>query len=377
MRREFQFLVIGLFFLSFLGLPELALGANSEIVDIIATNDYYRAKVVKILEEADKEIDGQNINYQKLEVKILGGAEKGRTIIIENGSDFVIQNLQNFKVGDKIVINKLAVGEGGNEKNIHLIIDRYRLPALICLALVFLIVTTYFGRKRGLYSVVGMIFSVLIIFYYIIPRILDGADPFFTCIKGSILIILISLYLSHGFNKRTTIALFSSLVALGLAIIIDLIFVHFAKLSGGGSEEALYLVTDNHNLNLTGLLLGSIIIGVLGILDDVTTAQAATIDELHHANPELPFHELYRRGLSVGREHISSMVNTLLLAYAGISLPLIMFYSSKQNLLPSWLIINGNVIAEEIARTLVGSIVLVMAIPLTTMLATYIYSRKK
>lgn len=351
---------------------------TQEEVNIVATNEYYRATILEILEEEKYYLEEQEVNYQKLKVKILNGSEKDKELVIENGKDFIIQNNQNFKIGDNIVLNKaLESVSDGEDSSLYYIIDRYRLPAIIILTVLFSILTIYFGRQRGFTSIVGMAFSILIIFYYIIPQILSGAEPFITSIKGAFIIMIISLYISHGFNKRTSLALTSSLIVLVLAIIVDWLFVHFAKLDGTGSEEAFYLMLGNVTFNLKGLLLGGIIIGILGVLDDVTTAQTATVEEISKANNNLAFKELYQRGISVGREHIASMVNTLLLAYTGASFPLLLLYSSKQLSQPTWLILNNGFIAEEIIRTLVGSVILVIAVPLTTLLAAYIYSRKK
>ena len=168
----------------------------------------------------------------------------------------------------------------------------------------------------------------------------------------------------------------SSILSLGLAVAVDLLFVYLAKLSGAGTEEAFYLQFGSTSFNLKGILLGGIILGVLGVLDDVTTGQVAAVEEIHLANTSFKFKELYKRGLSVGREHIASLVNTLVLAYVGVSFPLLLLYNS-QKLQPFWLVINSNFMAEEIVRTLVGSVVLVVAVPLTTFLAAMFYSDKK
>ncbi|HYC80108.1 MAG TPA: YibE/F family protein, partial [Candidatus Binatia bacterium] len=129
-------------------------------------------------------------------------------------------------------------------------------------------------------------------------------------------------------------------------------------------------------LNLRGLLLGGIILGVLGVLDDITTAQSAAVYEIRRANPALPFKELYSRGLSIGREHISSLVNTLFLAYAGASLPLFLFFTAGDHPQPFWVTLNSEFIAEELIRTLVGSVALMLAVPITTFLAAYYFSRR-
>lgn len=338
-------------------------------------DNFYRAKVIKILEEGSEILDGEPQVYQKIQLKILEGDEKGKLIIIDHGKGFIIGTFQKVTTGEKVIVAKPTVAPE-NPREIYYIVDKYRAPSLIGLGLIFFALAVFFGRKRGFTSIIGLLFTILILFYFIIPRIVAGGNPFLTCIIGAVLIIVFSLYLSHGFNRRTSVALVSTLVALGIAIIIDLIFVDVAKLLGNGTEEAFYLQFDNFNIDLRGLLLGSIIIGVVGVLDDITTAQAGAVEEIYEANPNVTFAQLYKSGLSVGREHIASLINTLILAYAGASFPLLLLYSTN-SLQPLWITLNSNFISEEIVRTLVGSSVLVIAVPLTTMLAAYYFTRHR
>jgi hypothetical protein len=191
--------------------------------------------------------------------------------------------------------------------------------------------------------------------------------------------ILSTTILMHPFpnaNHRTSIALASTLLALGFSVGLAAAFVRLASLFGTGSEAAFYLQYGGYQmLNLRGLLLGGIIVGTLGVLDDITTAQVATVEEISIADPRLSFAELYRRGLSVGREHIASLVNTLALAYAGASLPLFLIFSINK-VQPIWVILNGEPVAEEFVRTLVGSSGLIIAVPISTWLAAYFFSRR-
>ncbi len=336
---------------------------------------YYRAKVVKILEDGFQEVDGQIQEHQKLQLEIINGDKKGEQITIDHGGSFAITAYQKVVEGETVILAHPPRSPGAI-RDVYYIVDKYRLPALGWMTLIFFALAIFFGGRRGLTAIFGLIFSILIIFYFVIPNILNGGDPLKICLLGSLAIILVSLYLSHGFNKRTSIAVLSSILSLALAVGVDWLFVHFAKLSGAGTEEAFYLQFDNFAVNLRGVLLGGIILGVLGVLDDVTTGQAAAVEEIHLANPGRSFADLYKRGLSVGREHISSLVNTLVLAYVGASFPLFLLYSS-QKFQPLWIIINSNFIAEEIVRTLVGSAVLVVAVPLTTFFAATFYSNKK
>jgi len=207
-----------------------------------------------------------------------------------------------------------------------------------------------------------------------LPRILSGSDPLLVCFIGSVAIAFVSIYVAHGFKVRTSLAVASTIAIIALTAVMDYVIVHWTQLFGIGSEEAVYAQFGGAGIiNLRGLLLGGIVIGVLGVLDDITTAQAAVVDELRSANPSLGFKELYRRGISVGREHIVSLINTLVLAYVGASFPLVLLF--RQSGQPLGFVINSHLVAEEIVRSLIGSTALIVAVPLTTALSAYVYSR--
>jgi uncharacterized membrane protein len=324
-------------------------------------DEFSRAKVVEI--SADQE---------NLKLKILSGPEADRELILENNRLFFNDGLENIKIGETVVLVKNQVLDEVN----YYIADKYRLPAIATILVLFFILAVAFGGMKGFTSILGLLFSIFILAAFVVPRILAGDNPLLISLAGSLMIVFISLYLAHGFNKRTSIALVSTLLTLGIAALLAIFFVSFAKLFGVGSEEAFYLqIFSTQELNLRGLLLGAIIIGALGVLDDVTTSQTAAVEEIKNADPSLSFSELYRRGLNVGREHITALVNTLALAYAGASLPLFLLFSLN-NTRPLWAIINDEVIAEEIIRTLVGSTALLFAVPIATFFAAYFYSRE-
>jgi len=182
-------------------------------------------------------------------------------------------------------------------------------------------------------------------------------------------IIPITFYLSHGFNKKTTVAVGGTVIALIITGILAGIFVEAAKLTGFASEEAGFLQVAKQGLvNIKGLLLAGIIIGVLGVLDDVTVSQSAIVFQLKQANAKIKAGELYKRAMDVGKDHISSMVNTLVLVYTGAALPLLLLFIDNPH--PFSEVVNYEIIADEIVRTLVGSIGLVLAVPITTLIAS-------
>ncbi|OGH69283.1 MAG: hypothetical protein A3D53_00700 [Candidatus Magasanikbacteria bacterium RIFCSPHIGHO2_02_FULL_45_10] len=354
----------------FLFLP-LAVSAQTTDKTIFG-DQYYRAHVTAILEESTIDsLDGV-LPFQKVELVIDDGDEEGKKIIIDHGNLFSITTEQKVSVGDRVILTKPAESP---KEDFYYITDKYRTRRLVYLIGFFFLLAIFFGRLKGLTGLLGLALSVVIIFYGMTPAILKGYDPLLVAVLGCLAITFVSLYLSHGFNKRISIAVLSTALTLGVAYILDLAFVNFAGLSGTGTEEAFYLQFAAQTINMRGLLLAGILLGVMGVLDDITTAQSAAVDELHQANPALSFIELYKRGLSVGREHIASLINTLVLAYVGVSFPLILLFTLNKPQ-PLWLTLNSNFIAEEVVRTLVGSSALIIAVPVTTFFAAYFFSRK-
>lgn len=281
---------------------------------------------------------------------------------------------QKMAAGDTVVLAKNAGFEGGDA---YFIADRYRLPALAGIALAFFVLVLVFGGWRGLSSFFGLAASVAVLLAYVVPALLAGHDALLVAGSGAALIAVVSLYCGHGFNARTTVAVLGTLITLAAGIAVAGLFVQAAALMGLSSDESFYLNVHAGALSLRGLLLAGIIIGMTGVLDDVTMGQAATVYELHKADPRFGFRELFRRGTAVGREHIASLVNTLVLAYAGASLPVFLYFVLQSRQVPWFVIMNGEIVAEEIVRTLAGSVALVLAVPVTTALAAYWYGVRK
>lgn len=346
---------------------------TAQTPDQPAPDVYYKAEVTNILSESVEETPDGIFPSQKVELRILNGDEKGKTITIDHGDLFVIKEEQKVTTGDLVIITK----PGSSPKpDFYYISDWYRTNGILIILAIFVALAIFFGRKKGLTSLLGLGFTILVIFYGMVPAIIRGTNPLTVAVIGALTIAVISLYLSHGFSKRTSVALLSTVITLVLAFVLDVVFVYLAKLSGTGSEESFYLQFDMGSIDLRGLLLAGILLGVLGVLDDVTTAQSAAVEELQKANNSLSITELYQRGLSIGREHIASLINTLVLAYVGVSFPLILLFALNKTT-PLWITLNSNFIAEEIVRALVGSSTLILAVPITTFLAAYFYTRTK
>jgi uncharacterized membrane protein len=333
-----------------------------------------RAKVLEVVSE--EEIHTQRFSQinQTLRARLLNGDEEGAEVMVEYEEQLVESALQKARVGDTVVVGKIQTPQESS----YVLIDRYRAPSLIWLAALFIILVFLFGGFRGLTSIVGLGFSILVLIYFIAPNILAGKSPSMVTIVGAGIIALVSMFLAHGFKVRTGLALMAITISLAVCEALAYFVLIAGKFFGTGSDEALFLQQGFlGGLNLRGILLAGIIISALGVLDDVASAQAATVEEIHTGNPSLSFRELFTKAGSVGKEHIASLVNTLVLAYAGASLPLFLLFTISSNQ-PLWALLNSETIAEEIIRTLVGSTALIIAVPLTTLLtAAYFKSLKQ
>lgn len=342
----------------------------------IPPDQFYRATISQVINEttSPSATTGENMTTQKLKVKFTNGDLKGQEQEISNDGLFTLNGGKPLKVGDKVLV---YVTSATGTKMFY-IADTYRVPALAWMVGSFLLLAVVLSRWKGVASIFGLFISIMVIIKIVIPQIVDGKNPLLMSLIGALIIALVSIYLAHGFNRRTTVALVSTLLTLCIAAGLSIVFVKAGKLFGLGSEEAFYIqqLGTLANLNLQGLLLGGIILGALGVLDDITTAQTASVYEIKRANASLSVRELYASGIRVGREHISSLVNTLFLAYAGASLPLFLFFTVGGSTQPLWVTLNSEFIAEEVVRTLVGSMALMLAVPITTFLAAYYFGRR-
>ena len=341
----------------------LAPGASAQVAGPDET--FATATVTEIVSETDASFADIDRTVQVVRLRVDDGPEAGRTVEVENG---ILGGREDMRlaVGERVVLETLRKTDG---EILHLVREKYRLPSLLWLTVAFVGLAVLLGGMTGVTSVIGLGVSILVLIGFVIPRIVAGSDPLLVSLLGAVVIACTSLYLAHGFSKRTSVALLSTLVTLGISTLLALLFVHAGKLFGMGSEESMFLQMGALGaVNLRGLLLGGIVIGCLGVLDDITTAQTATIDEISKANPRLSSAQLRKAGFSVGREHIASLINTLALAYVGSSFPLLLLFEIQSGF-PLWVTLNGEFLAEEIVRTLVGSATLLFAVPISTWLA--------
>ena len=331
---------------------------------VLAQEEILEAKVIESLEEDVVTQAGKQSLYQKLKLTVTKGSLQGQEIIVEVGN-IPLVGQPKYQPGDTVLVSFSRDFEG---ETVFYITDFVRRRPLILLFLFFVILAVVVGKWRGLNSLLGLLASFLVIFKLILPQIDAGHDPVLVAVTGAALIIPLTFYLSHGLNRKTTVAMVGTFVSLLITAFLAKIFIQTARLTGYASEEAAFLqVAKGGVMNIRGLILAGIIIGSLGVLDDVTVSQAAIIEQLKEANPKMKTKELFDRAMKIGRDHIASMINTLVLVYAGAALPLFLLFVDNTH--PFMEVVNYEIIAEEIIRTLVGSLGLIMAVPITTFLS--------
>jgi len=323
-----------------------------------------RARVVEILEEGTIDQGEFSQPFQRLRLRITSGALSGQEVSVEYGLLTMTNQDRLFRVGDQVMVDHTR---SIDDQDLFAVTDLVRTGPLLWLSLIFVGATLLLSGWQGLRSVIGMGVSLLVIVAFIVPQILQGRNPVVVAVLGSVVMMGISLYLVYGWKGKTHVAvigLFTSLVLTGLLAVW---FVNWSRLSGFGAEEAAFLQAAGVQLDTRGLFLAGIIIGTLGALDDIAIGQASAIFELSVANPSLGRQALFRHGMTIGRDHIAAMVNTLLLAYVGAALPLVLLFSVYTESLG--ITINRAIIAEEIVRTLVGSLGLLAGVPVTSLIA--------
>jgi uncharacterized membrane protein len=347
-------------------LAMLAIGLGTDevsTVDGVFADETYEAKVASVTEgPCEGTTAEQGIRCLLVDVELTQGPDRGEQRTLSFTADsFTTPDLAS---GDRLILNYAAEAESGFE---YTYADRQRRPVLFVAAVMFAIAVVLLGRLRGLAALGGLVVSVFVILQFVLPAILEGHSPVVVAVVGAAAIAYAALYLAHGFTLLTTVALLGTLSSLALIVVLSAVFTALGDFTGFTSEEASFLGSIADRVDVNGLVLGGIVIGALGALDDVTVTQAAAVAELRAANPGLSARDLYRSGLRIGRDHIASTVNTLALAYAGAALPLLLLFVLAEQSLGT--VANSEVVATEIVRALVGSIGLVAAVPITTWLA--------
>ncbi len=347
----------------------LAFASNVSAQEIAEDiHETVKARVIEVVSQRSETIPGTDTVHtvSTLKVEVLRGEEKGKILEIQN--DFV-----DLEQGDTFYLRRISPWDGGED--LYSVADPDRTPALFILGLAFVVLTIIFGGKQGVRGLLSLIGSLLLIAFVLLPAILAGYSPVVVSMAVSSLIIILGSYITHGFNRTTTSAVIGMVTTILFAGAIAYLSIEATGLTGYESDEATYLNFNTQgSLDLAGLLLGGILIGLLGVLYDAAISQAVAVEELHRVAPPLSRKTIYSRAIRIGREHIGALVDTLAIAYVGASLPLLLlFYASSESAL---VIINREVFSAEIVRTLVGSIGLILAVPLTTLVASWMLIKK-
>jgi uncharacterized membrane protein len=332
-------------------------GFNSETVP---------AQILQIVDQGTVNLGGTIQPYQDLSVEILQGQYKGTTVEVDYGKDQIQPTGILYKVGDQILI---VVSQDQNGNLTANYADAVRTRPILILLGVLVVALLAVAQFKGLRSLLALAFSFMVVVFYILPHILRGEDPVQVSIIGSMILLVVTLYVTYGWNLKTHASVVSILVVLALTGFFAWLFIRVAYLTGNGDESAMYLVqVPGIKIDLRGLLLAGMIIGALGVLDDLVITQASAVFELRAADPTLGMKMLFQKAYHIGQDHVASTINTLVMAYTGVALPLLLLFTVESGNYSQ--LISVASVAEEIVRTLVGSLGLVAAVPVSTLVAT-------
>lgn len=361
LKKQLVFLML----LLFLFIPTLSDAATikEDKIEII------KATVVKASNLADREIPGTETTtkVQNLKVLLLEGESKGKTIHFEN--DYSVQ----LKDGETFYLRKVVFSGDGRE--LYTVADPYRINSIVIFTLIFIILVFVFGGKQGIRGLLSLTGSLFLIIFILLPGVINGHSPMVVSTIVASFIVILGSYITHGFNKTTSAAVVGMIFTILMVGVLAYFAVVNTNLTGFDTEESVYLNFNTHgSIDFVGLLLGGMLIGLLGVLYDAAIGQAVTVEELNKVAPHLSRVVIYKKAIRVGREHIGALVNTLAIAYVGVSLPLLLLVYLHNA--PIIQVINRENFATEIIRTLIGSIGLVLAVPITTFIAVLFLIKK-
>jgi uncharacterized membrane protein len=313
-------------------------------------------------------LPGAALVCRDVTARLTSGPESGQSTTLEITES---PDQPTLRAGDRIILGRAA---DPGQPVAYFFSDYQRRTPLLALGLLFALAVVGLARWRGLAALLGLGISLVVLVRFVLPAILAGENALAAAVVGAAVIALVIIYLAHGVSVRTTSAVLGTLVALGLTALLAVAFVEATKLTGLSSEEGTYLRgVLGSTVDLRGMLLAGIVIGALGVLNDVTVTQASAVWEIYLANPAVDARRLYRSAMHIGRDHIASTVDTLVLAYAGAALPLFVIFTVADRRLGD--VLTGEIVAQEIVQTLVGSLGLIAAVPVTTWLASALVTR--
>jgi uncharacterized membrane protein len=363
----------------------LALGVEAGLVALwprddprlaqqIAPQTVQGAEVVRVSGEGCRELAGPGCRL--VEVVLRDGPDTGaRSFFALPGGGFVPE----LEPGDRIQVGRNEI-EGSPvplddpQAQPLVFVDFDRDRALLALAVAFAVVVLALARWQGLRSLAGLAVSLVVIVAWLVPALLDGRPPLLAALVAGLAVMLATTALTHGLGLKSAAAMLGAAATLVLIVLLALLAVDLAHITGLSSEEAnLIEARADGGVSIQGLVLAGIVVGALGVLDDVTISQSSTVLALRRANPAMPLRTLFGEAMTVGRDHLGATVNTLALAYAGGSLPVLLIFATQGTRFAD--AVTREAVAEELVATLVGSIGLVAAVPLTTALAALLATR--
>ena len=314
-------------------------------------DDMYKAEVFEIIEEGMVALGERTQSYQVLRVEVLEGPYKGLITEIDYGKRQIRPEGLALEAGDRLLVNINQAPDGS--VNAYFI-DFIRTKPLLWLLLAFMVFSVLVGGWQGARGLLGLFLSLLVILVYIIASILDVKDPTVVTLIGGFLLLGMTLYLIYGWGVKTHAAVLGLLFTLVFTGLMINFFVDLTRLTGFGDEDILFVIQQvDININMRGLVLAGMLIGAMGALDDLVITQVSVVFELHAADFGLGLRSLYQRAMRVGQDHVSAMINTLFMAYAGAALPTLLLFSlSGQGFVE---LINLEFVAEEVVRILAGS----------------------
>lgn len=359
---------------SLLFIPLIAF-AQAEIVSPgqEAYSEFLNGKVVKINSTEKQDIFQQHVVKQFVTIGYTEEKSNSYKEIEAVYNEFFSSDEKTLKPGDRVVV---SVNEFEGER-IYEVIDRYRLPSLQLIIAIFCLLVIGIAGRYGFTALAGLVFSFFVIFEILLPGMIAGKNIYSTTGISALLIVLVNYYLAHGLKKKTIIAFASTAFTVCISLLFAYLSIRSARLFGVATDTSTYVnAILGHQFDTRGLLMSGMIIGLIGVLDDVIFTQISGMEEIYKANTLVSKKELFWAGFRIGKQHIIAMVNTLFLVYVAVSLPLLLLIKTNVDQ-PLWVVLNSEVFAEEAVRTFVSTSSLILAIPIVTILTAYFLTKTK
>ena len=358
-------LVLGLSFVSSVLAQDFENEATSQ------DGEGLKAKVLEVITEEEKtREDGSIYKQQNLRLEAVEGPRRGQEIIYYGISDIEVANANFYKAGDRVFVDIFQDELG--EETVY-VVDFVRNKALYILAFIFVLAVIVVGRTKGIRALLSLFLSFVVILKFILPQILAGRDPFLVSLIGGLAIMAAIIYITEGINRKSHIAIFSVLLSLLLTLVLSVIFSNLARLTGLSQEDTIFLIGIGQvEINFRGLLLAGMLIGAIGVLDDIIVGQIEAVARIKEANPSLSPRKIFMLAYKIGNTHLGAIINTLFLTYAGASLSLLLLFVIHQETgLSLTRALNSEAVTTEVIRTMVGSIGVMASMPIATFLAAY------